>query len=238
VRLYSPTNKSERLQPYESPVFVHHQPMSNGLVRFKTSEKWLPATPSAKKMYQVPYIDQWGFVHATSVLSWYCTPTQLFATILCTINKRLVARTRYIKRKTRPSKDLLFQGALYYCLTNDDSFFKRFHAMLSRKRHTELLKFVYYKINQLDANRRFLYDQVKNNTLWFQLRSRFCVRRVKSKSDDKANTHQRIDIRSSGALWCNRFIHMWGRIFRSPHRESRLLMHSGSLFRTYAYFRG
>lgn len=177
VRLVSPSTPG--WVQYNAEI-VPRTPASNGLVRFRTSTKWCDGSTAPQQWHHIPYIDKFGQIHATSVARWRCSAPQLLATITSTVFKRLWGRTRRGPYKYRPNAQLLYQVAQYYAITNDDSFFRRFLAMLCRHRFKEIRKFVYYNLKHLDANNRFLYDQALHGALWFQSRLRRSPRRVLS----------------------------------------------------------
>lgn len=156
---------------------VPKQPVSNGLVRFKMSDRWYRGSTSAKKWHLVPFIDKIGRVHATSVGSWMCHPAQLLATTVSTVFKRLLSRCRHFSRDKRPSMHLLFRVAAYYCVTNDDSFFNRSSAMLFKASPRDLSKFVYRKEKRLSKTNRFLLDQLHFVNLWLKSRVGRCPAR-------------------------------------------------------------
>lgn len=172
---------SVRLRPPGSPGWSEYNaeivpktPNHNGLVRFRNSLRWCGGSSAGQRWHHIPYIDHVGQIHATSVARWYCTAPQLLATITSTVHKRLWGRTRKGPIKSRVKSGLLYKIAQVYAITNDDSFFRRSLCMLVRRRYKELGKFVYYKIKHLDANNRFLYDQVLYGALWFQSRQDRC----------------------------------------------------------------
>jgi hypothetical protein len=156
---------------------VPKQPVANGLVKFRTSDKWYTGSTASKQWHNIPFIDKKGMIRAISIGRWYCHPAQLLASIASTVFKRLRGNYRHISRKYRPRPDLLFRVALYYAITNDDSFFLRCHAMLTRARVVETRKFAYYHYKHLGKYKRFLFDQALSVALWLQSRKRFCVRR-------------------------------------------------------------
>ncbi len=180
-------------EAYHAPILSLH-PSSNGLVRFKESKRWYISS-YARRMFNIPFIDHCGRIHNTSVAHWYCEPEQLFASMVATVNKRLVGRYRQkFIPKYRPKSDLLFQVSLLYVITKDSSKFLRMQCMLARRRYTQLRKFCCFVKHRLDDNKRFLYDQAFNSASWFQHRARRpCGRKVtrdKSRLDDCVSRSQ------------------------------------------------
>jgi len=174
-------------EPYLAPKINSVPKKSIGLVRFKVSDAWFrPARP--KKAYRnIPYIDSEGFIHAQAIYVWRCSAPQLLATIMSTVHKRLMGITRNQDRKKRCNMDLLFKISAYYTITNNDSFLRRCLIMMYKTINIkDIRRFVYQKINNMDANRRFLYDQVGYPTLWFQSRIRHSPIREKSRHDVKS----------------------------------------------------
>lgn len=162
------SHKGERLIPSQIP----NHPVSNGLVRFKISERWHNEQLN-KKLYAIPYIDQRGFVHSQILAFWKCTSTQLFATVVSTVHKRLWsinAKKAKSYSGKRISSDLIYKIALIYVLSFDNYWLKRSLALIERGRSP--VRHVFWKLSKLDANKRFLYDQSQNSVaLWFQSRT-------------------------------------------------------------------
>jgi len=152
-RCFRPHVVSVRLRPTGEPGWSQYNvevvpktPAHNGLVRFRNSLRWCGGSTAGQRWHHIPFIDHVGQIHATSLAKWRCTAPQLFATITSTVFKRLWGQTRYGPIKDRCKSGLLYKVAQVYTITNDDSFFRRSLSMLARQRHTELGKFVYYKI--------------------------------------------------------------------------------------------
>jgi hypothetical protein len=145
-------------------------PKSNGLVRFKVSEKWFSDDNAAKRCRKVPFIDRDGLIHASTVALWKCSSYQLYGTILSTVYKRLRSLVNRVRHKFRPKPNLLLKVAAIYALENNDSWYKRCIAMIFNNRCHALNGHIYYYMKNVDTNKRFLFDQVFQNTLWFQSR--------------------------------------------------------------------
>jgi hypothetical protein len=145
-------------------------PKADGFAAYKVSERWATGLRSACRWRIVPYIDRLGQIHSTAISRWRCTGTQLMATIVSTVFKRLQGRYRHYIFKLRPKPNDLFKIAMIYTLTNDDYWFRRTLEILNRSR--DVGKHLYRKLMQLDANTKVLYDQACKNALWFQSRIR------------------------------------------------------------------
>lgn len=238
VRMVDSQLPKRSWEPYQYGAFPRN-PASNGLVRFRTSEKWFPGIP--KRDYSVPFIDEWGHIHALSLGTWRCSPVQLFATICSTVYKRLrnITRTQY--RKKRCNLDCLFKISLIYTITNDDSFFRRCLSMIQRM-DRNIRKFVYYNLHKMDANRRFLVDQVRNCALWFQSRARKCRPRASSNPDNLQSPSPAPQDRRTGVLsTCNFDWTGWVSPFEARNRNGLKVMIDstvGRLFKSSSSFRG
>lgn len=162
------------------PEIVPKQPITNGLVRFKMSERWYKGSTAAKKWHLVPYINRLGMVHAIGVATWMCHPAQLFATVVSTVFKRLWGLCRTIRKRFRPSSDLLYKISAHYVVTSDEWFFRRCHEMISRRRTKELGRFYYRCSKHMDKHKRFLLDQAQTAALWLQSRADRCPLREMS----------------------------------------------------------
>jgi len=170
-----------------TPNRVPSIPESNGLVRYKASQRWYCTHQAKRRDRCVPYIDRNGLIHAHVVSTWKCTSYQLYATIASTVYKRLKSVVRSIRPKDRTRPNLLMKIAALYAIDNNDSWYNRCLAMIFQSKRKQLLAHVYRMIHTVDENKRFLLDQVFHNTLWFQSRSRrprSLGRRDKSTNDD------------------------------------------------------
>lgn len=239
VRLVDPQPVKTGWEPYIHGAFPR-SPASNGLVRFRLSEKWYPKI-LPKGDFSIPFIDHSGHIHALSLGTWRCSPVQLFATICSTVYKRLTNITRSQNRKKRCNLDCLFRASLYYTITNDDSFLRRCLSMLYRM-DKNIQGFVYFKTKQMDANRRFLYDQVRvYSPLWFQSRVRVCERRVKSNNCDSSKaqpsgTHGVASLSTCLFNWDE-----WAAVYTAPNRLGLRRMIDSTvsrLFRVSSSYRG
>lgn len=224
---------------YEAPTLSLH-PSSNGLVRFKESKRWY-ISAYARRMYNVPYIDYCGRIHATTVGRWYCEPEQLFATLVATVYKRLVGNcARNNLKKRRPRNDLLFQASLLYVIKKDSSFFLRVLCMLSRRQYTELRKYLCFVKHRLDANKRFLYGQACQSASWLQHRTRRPsgrTERDKSRLDDCASRsqHTRASV-TERALTSDS--ERWSDTFVSDHlRNSSVMINLASRLKVHRLWR-
>jgi hypothetical protein len=202
------------------PEIIPNHPKSNGLVRFKISEKWFPSARSSRVCRKVPFIDHRGCIHSASVGVWMCTSQQLLATITSTIFKRLRSVEMKKPRKKRVKFDLLFKVSLTYALTLDTYWFIRALELLKRNNSRALLNHYYRK--HMGSNKRFLFDQACQNALWLQ--SRALVPRA-------IPTHDRLIasyLQRSGAkavptfavtLQLNNELFNWGQVFLSSKEE-------------------
>lgn len=237
LRMVGPQPASAGWEPYSYGAFPRN-PASNGLVRFRLSEKWFPG--ASKRDASIPFIDHTGHIHALSLGTWRCSPPQLFATISSTVHKRLMAVTRHQNKKKRCNLDWLFKISLVYTITNNDSFFRRCLSML-KSMDPNIRKFVYYHIKNLDANRRFLYDQALNCALWFQSRVRKCRPRVMStrdiRQDPRPATHSRTEVLSTSNFNWDEWMSPFG---ASNRLGLRRMIDStvGRLFKSSSSFRG
>jgi len=234
-RCFRPHVVSVRLRPTGEPGWSQYNvevvpktPAHNGLVRFRNSLRWCGGSTAGQRWHHIPFIDHVGQIHATSLAKWRCTAPQLFATITSTVFKRLWGQTRYGPIKDRCKSGLLYKVAQVYTITNDDSFFRRSLSMLARQRHTELGKFVYYKIKNLDANNRFLYDQALYGALWFQSRQDRCPGRVLS---NQMIEIQRNEGKMFSSLRCHfdRLMVAWARVYSgaSAHPNGAVVLPKG-----------
>jgi hypothetical protein len=163
----------------------------DSLVRFKESEKWFFDGNAAKRFRKVPYIDRNGLIHASVICSWKCSSYQLYMTIAATVYKRLKNLLYKVRHKYRPKPNLLARIAMVYALENNDSWYKRCISMLFAKRRDALYAHVYYYLKHVDANKRFLFDQVLQNTLWLQSRVLHAAPRERSTPDDRREPPRR-----------------------------------------------
>jgi len=202
------------------PELIPNHPKSNGLVRFKVSERWFPFARSSRVSRKVPFIDYRGCIHSTSVGVWICTSHQLLATIASTVFKRLRKVEVRKPKKKRTKLDLLFKVSLLYAITLDSYWFMRALELLKRNNSKALMSHYYHKL--MGSNKRFLFDQACQNALWFQ--SRALVPRVIPTHEHLIALYQR----RSGAkavptfavtLQLNKELFDWGQVFLSSKEE-------------------
>jgi len=170
-----PTMQHERY----SPMVLPRYPDSNGLVRFKISNKWIGGEHATSGMY-VPLINKIGLITPRYLGIWKCSYHDFFTTLVSTIYKRL-SRSMWVywrRAKCRPTDFQLYQVAFIYASEQNDYWFKRTYGLLKHN-PLALVSHIYKKICTMDAPIRFLYAQMQQCISWVQHRSPL-GRRVKS----------------------------------------------------------
>lgn len=164
-----------------TPEFIPRYPESNGLVRFKVSNKLFIGKKQPTSGMFLPFINKIGLITNHFLGIWKCSYHDLFCTLIATVYKRL--RSRFYEksgnnRKLRYSDLDLYKVAFLYVSSNDQQWFLRTYGLM--KTNPKALKnHLYYKISQMDNNIRFLYAQMQNCISWVQSRCRQ-GKRVKS----------------------------------------------------------
>lgn len=222
------------------PIIVPKHPQSNGLVVFKTSERWFLDERPQKEVRAVPFIDRNGLIHATTVCQWKCSSYQLYATIVGTVYKRLSHLVHTVNKKKHRVVDdnLLLKIALHYSATNDDSWFKRCLAMIFH-RAKGLLNFVYRTIKSVDANKGFLYDQALNNASWFKRHSKLPWKCDKSTSNDWKDKYLKHHVPPLAMHYCGGIVRclsyelssVWSRVYHVPIHKISVYSAGHPLFR-------
>jgi len=220
ISVYQSSTLDSKAKEY-TPELIPNHPKSNGLVRFKISERWFPSARSSRVSRKVPFIDYQGRIHSTSIGVWMCTSQQLLATITSTVFKRLRKVEMKKPKKKRTSLDLLFKISLLYSIELDTYWFTRCLELLKRNNSKALLSH-YYRRLKVGSNKRFLFDQACKNALWLQ--SRALVPRVIPTPSQLAVSHQRSSgpkgvLMFSVTLQLNKELFNWGQVFLSSKEE-------------------
>lgn len=156
------------------------------------SERWNPPGGTKVRTRGIPFIDKGGHISGSSLMTWKCSSTQWFATVVHSVfarAKKRMNRPCTNKRKLK-NDDLLMRIAIYYVCTLDDSAFERLLCCYTKGAR----KLLTYRVNAMDDRQRFLYGQATQSCSW--LRYRGCPPRVQSIKKTVVSDYRRFGLQT------------------------------------------
>jgi hypothetical protein len=173
------------------PCFIPRNPRSNGLVRFKISDKWMgigrgPSGASLDCFTQakrgttlairhqhiaghvLPLISKTGRILPHALGVWKCRPNELLTTLVSTVFKRLQKQKwkRY-KNKKVVSDHQLFKLAFIHVLFPLENYFDIGYGLF-KNNPKSLSRYLYKILLSVDESIRFLFAQLSKSSSWVQ----------------------------------------------------------------------
>jgi len=141
----------------------------------KLSSRWFRHWSTKVLPIPVPYIDMRGkfTIHRLGV--WETYPETWFASVVATINSRLLSfynrrSKKYIDRSTR---NFIFRVATFYAFTHSNYALDRILANLRPGGLTVAKSLLRFFVSNLGETFRFVSNQANFNALWFSSRSKW-----------------------------------------------------------------
>lgn len=169
-----PGGAHERVHEPYRPVYIPRSPESNGIVRFKQSDKWTGVARIRNRGYKLNLVNKGGYVSENLLGLWHTTPSKLFATQLATSYRRLKSRAwkwNGQKLKGCLKRHTLLQMALVGLLVGDAAL--RRCCEIGKRSRENLHKHIYWLVNnKMDEPSKVIYGQAVNSASWFQHRGK------------------------------------------------------------------
>lgn len=171
--------------------------------KIRNSKRWIDGCSGPNTALDFPYIDMLGRFTGSTLFRWSCDPRSFIASVVATITDRIKNRALYyndMRLVTRHS-DKLVRAAYYYAVSRNSYFWDRilFFVKNLKENGNLISRFVLRWNLRTDANKRFVYSHVCNQTKWLLFR----VERPRDKSAIKVRASTLLPNGRSGddRLW-------------------------------------
>lgn len=144
-------------------------------IMVRNSDRWADTSKIPHGVYNVPFIDNLGRYTGSTLYKWFCEPSQLVATTVATIARRLSNyclrhNKRHIVLRNMPR---ILRASAYYAMSKNSWFWDRilFFSRNLEKHGNRILHWTIKFVNKGDDNKRFVYGQVSSQTNWLLFRA-------------------------------------------------------------------
>jgi hypothetical protein len=144
-------------------------------MEIRASLRWIDSCKFPNGGLNVPFIDELGRFTGLTLHKWSCDPRSLFASVVATILKRLVAYARKHNKNyiVKRNYHRLCGAAIYYAMSRNLYFWDRvlFFTRDLEKKGNLIHKLRLFFSCRWDDNKRFVYGQASFQANWLLFRA-------------------------------------------------------------------
>jgi len=159
------------------PKYADAEARSEHRLRIMRSNRWFPGSTTKVALRGIPFVNKGGHISGSTELIWKGSAAEFFATVVrrvFDVLKKRLSPGRYKKGRST-HRDLILKIAAWYTITLDDAGLER----ICRCDYKFRRGLHHYLMLQMDDQKRFLYGQLLQSSLWLQSRGS-CNPRAKS----------------------------------------------------------